>query len=253
MNISRIHAWQGIVLLALCAACLPARAVDVYTHSIGEQVDVVGDGLRGKPHGGKRAYQVELVRALMAEMQLPDAMRVVPFARGMMMTQETKGMAFFNVVRTVKREKQLHWVVPLMTDIDFLFESATAPKPLKRLDQARQRTVCVLRDSVYDHQFTDQGYKFLVRVPVYDTCLKMLKVGRVDLIATSTDNLQEFMKMVGMEPEEVRRTDIVVGKTTGYLVMSKDTPLDEVKRWQDAFERLNQRKAPQKLYEQFYK
>lgn len=253
MNIFPIFALHTAVLLALAAACLPARAVDVYTHSIGEQVDVAGDGLRGKPHGGKRAYQVELVRALMAELQLPDTMKVVPFARGMMMTQEAKGVAFFNVVRTAKREKILHWVVPLMTDIDFLFESASAPKPLKRLDQARQRTVCVLRDSVYDHQFTDQGYKFLVRVPVYDTCLKMLKVGRVDLIATSTDNLHEFMKMVGMEAEEVRRTDIVVGRTTGYLVMSKDTPQDEVKRWQDAFERLSQRKVPQKLYEQFYK
>ena len=52
-----------VTLLALCTACLPARAIDVYTHSVGEQVDVVGNGLRGKPHAGRRAYQVELVRA----------------------------------------------------------------------------------------------------------------------------------------------------------------------------------------------
>ena len=73
------------LLLALLLATLPASAADwqVYTHSLGAQASTVDGSLRGQPHGGKRAFYVELVRALLGELGQPQSIVEVPLARNM--------------------------------------------------------------------------------------------------------------------------------------------------------------------------
>ncbi|MDM4765799.1 transporter substrate-binding domain-containing protein [Pelomonas sp. SE-A7] len=219
------------------------QATSFYTHSVGEQVLSDGDSLRGRPGGGRRAFQVEVVRALMRSLKHPQAIQAVPYARGYKLLQEERGVAFFNVVRTPERENSFRWVGPLQVETDYFFESASQARPVRTTEQARESRVCVLRGSAYDQVLTADGYGRLERANSYESCLRMLKAGRVDLMPVSEASMAELVEAIGIPAVEIRRTAIVAGSTTGYIAFSKDLPEAQLQRWTQAFEAL--RKSPQ--------
>ena len=232
-----------LALLLTLPGFAAAQPISFYTHSTGEQVQVDGDSLRGKVQGGRRAFQVEVVRALMRTMKQPEAMLVVPYARGYKLLQEGRRVAFFNVVRTPERENSFRWVGPLQVETDYFFESAARVQATRSPEQARLGSVCVLRGSAYDQKLSSEGYGSLERTSSYEVCLRMLVAGRVDLMPVSDANMADLLEGIGLNPASVRRTPVVAGTTPGYVAFSKDLGEAEWQRWHQAFEAL--RKSPQ--------
>jgi len=121
------------LLLALLLATLPASAADwqVYTHSLGAQASTVDGSLRGQPHGGKRAFYVELVRALLGELGQPQSIVEVPLARGLKLVQSRNHVVLFNLSRTEEREHLVHWVGPTLHETDYLYELSVRPTGIR--------------------------------------------------------------------------------------------------------------------------
>lgn len=236
-------------ILALLLLTLPgiaaAQALSFYTHSTGEQVQVDGDSLRGRPQSGRRAFQVEVVRSLMRTLKHPQAIQVVPYARGFKLLQDDRRVAFFNVVRTPERESSFRWVGPLQVETDYFFESAARPQGLRSPEQARLASVCVLRGAAYDQKLSAEGYAKLIRTSSYEACVRMLVGGRVELMPVSEGNMLDLLEGIGLNPASVRRSSVVAGTTPGYIAFSKDIGEAEWQRWNQAFEAL--RKSPQWL------
>ncbi|MCV2366932.1 substrate-binding periplasmic protein [Roseateles oligotrophus] len=237
-----------ILAWALLPGLCRAQALQFYTHSIGDQVQVRGEALQGKPHGGKRAFHVEVVRALMADLGYPDAITVVPFARGMKLVQEGSHRALFNVIRTPGRESSFKWVGPLLIDRDWFYESSQSANPLLGIEQARSLAVCVANGTGYEELLARQGFSRFERGVSYETCLRMLKAGRAALMASSEENFRGLLASAGLNAADFRRTPVEAGASPGYIAFSLDTPDAEVQRWSRALEKL--RASP--LWSQLY-
>lgn len=234
---------QALALLLALPGLAAAQSLSFYTHSIGDQVQAEGDSLRGKPSGGRRAFQVEVVRSLMRTLKHPETIQTVPYARGYKLLQEGRRVAFFNVVRTPERESSFRWIGPLQVETDYFFESAARLPAPRSLEQARQAAVCVLRGSAYDQKLSAEGYGSLVRTNSYESCLRMLVARRIDLMPVSDANMADLLEGIGLSPTSVRRTAVVAGTTAGYIAFSNDLSEAEWQRWNQAFEAL--RKSPQ--------
>ena len=134
-----LQAWRGrkklgSLLLSLFVATLTlnnatgAAEIKFLTHSVGAQTFVDTEGeLRGKEHGGRRAFNVELVREMMQVVGHPKNIEVIPFNRGFSIVQTDPGYAIFNVNRTSDRENTVKWVGPLQSTVTYFYENRNFP------------------------------------------------------------------------------------------------------------------------------
>ncbi|MES9887577.1 MAG: hypothetical protein ABW140_12260, partial [Candidatus Sedimenticola sp. 6PFRAG1] len=116
------------------AVTFSAQASDIsfLTHNLQEQAynDEHGE-LRGKPHSGKRSFNLELVREMMMIQGHSQEISEVPFARGLKLVQNRPHHALFNVSRTPAREQTVKWVGPLQVETDYLYELKGSPTGVK--------------------------------------------------------------------------------------------------------------------------
>lgn len=240
-----------IVLLMLLAGAAHAAPWQVYTHSLGEQGVVLEGNLHGREHGGKRAFYLELVHALLAELGSPSPITEVPLARGLKLITEQPHVVLFNLSRTPERESLVHWIGPTLQETDFLYESAHWPTGIRQLEEARHLPVCILNGSSYDEMLVRQGFTELRRNNSYAGCFRMLAAGRVRLAAAADLGLPQVLTEARIAPGEIQVTAVSLGQDRGFIALSKDTSAEEVTRWQAALERLRQNGQFEALYRRY--
>lgn len=248
---------RTIRVIASCAAWYLAGNVQAeeswlfLTHSTSGQVADGAGQLLGLPHAGKRAFFVELVRRLQQELQLHGRIHDVPLIRGWNTLQSQSHVAFFNLSRTITREDQAQWVGPVWQEKDYFYERSAYPTGVETIADARLLPVCVLSGNVHDQILTQLGFSRLTRSFSYEGCLKMLVAGRVELVVSSSLDMSRKLKDAEVSSREVSQLPVVVNSTDGYIALSRDTPEGEVRRWQDALERLRLNGSYLQLYQQF--
>ncbi len=200
----------GWALLATLSLGVAAQPWTVYTHSLSDQAEPVGDSLRGKPHAGKRSYYLELVRAVLRELDYPDRVQEVPLARGLMLLRTTDNVALFNLSRTPQRESTVRWVGPISQEIDYLYENAHASTGIHSLEDARDLPVCVVNGNVHDNILSGMGFTQINRNQSITGCFRMLERGRVRLVASASLGVDQMLKAAQIEPRTVQITPVVV-------------------------------------------
>ena len=213
-----------------------AAEIKFLTHSVGEQTFVDAEGeLRGKEHGGRRAFNVELVREMMQVVGHPKNIEVIPFNRGFSIVQTDPGYAIFNVNRTSDRENTVKWVGPLQSTVTYFYENRNFPVGIKNLEEAKEvESICVLRGNVHHHALERQGFTNIYPANSYASCVRMLVLGRVSL--TPLSNLSSLIGAETPEARAIQKTLVKVMESEGYLVFSKETPDEVIAEWQVALD-----------------
>lgn len=241
------------LLLALLFATLPCYGTDwqVYTHSLGNQASLVGGTLRGHPHGGKRAFYVELTRALLAQLREPAQIVEVPLARGLKLVQSRSGVVLFNLSRTAEREDTVQWVGPTLKETDYLYELQARPTGIRTLQDAAALPVCVLNGSSHDSLLSAHSFGQVQRANSYAGCFRMLAAGRVSLVASADTDLPRKLAEAQISAPDVVPSAVSLGQDEGYIALSLDTPPAEVERWREALAQLLRDGRYQQLQAQY--
>ncbi len=239
-----------IALMIFMGTDLPASEIQFMTHSLKGQVYSDENGeLRGKKHGGRRAFNVELVRHMMIIVGHSGRFIEVPFKRGFRMVQNEKDYALFNVNRTPEREDTVKWVGPLQGSVTHLYELKEAPTGIQTFDDARGvNSICVLNGNVHHRLLERKGFNNLSPNKSYNACARMLLKRRVDL--TPLSNLSSFIK----DPEfsqSIQRTPVKLSEAKGYIVFSMDVPDHVIQKWQKAFDNLKRSGKYEQLVQQY--
>lgn len=239
------------VFLLLLPGAVAAQDWRVLTHSLAGQAEMVDGALRGKPDGGKRAYFVELVRAMLAELGQPARIEEVPLARGLVLLLQHENIALFNVDRTAEREERMAWVGPIWEESDYLYERAAAPTGIHSLADARPLRVCVLNASAHDALLARAGFAHLYRHSTYVGCFQMLALGRVDLVASGAGGLEQKLRAALVESRAIRATPVRLASAKGYIGLSPGSPAAEVARWNGALAALTKSGARRALLQRY--
>jgi polar amino acid transport system substrate-binding protein len=231
----------GLALTALLAptACL-ARDWLIYTHSLDSQAVLVDGQLRGREHAGKRAFYLELVRALLVDMAKPLAIQEVPLARGLAQLQQRDDVVLFNLGKTPERLPLAHWVGPIWEETDWLYENAQHPTGIQSLQDAKDLPVCVLNGSSHDERLAAMAFSQLKRNNAYSTCFSMLAAGRVALVASADSGLAQKLREAGIAADTVHPSAVQLGRDEGFIALSRGMPEPDIARWRDTLHRLKQ-------------
>jgi polar amino acid transport system substrate-binding protein len=242
----------GLALLAWLAPTTGlARDWLIYTHSLDSQAVLIDGQLRGREHAGKRAFYLELVRELLADMAKPLPIQEVPLARGLAQLQQRDDVVLFNLGKTPERLPLAHWVGPIWEETDWLYESTQRPTGIHTLQDARNLPVCVLNGSSHDERLAAMAFSQLKRNNAYSTCFSMLAAGRVALVASADSGLAQKLREAGVAADKVRPSAVQLGRDEGYIALSRGMPEQDIRRWRDALRRLQQDGRFQALHNRY--
>ena len=228
--------------------------IQFVTHNVYGKVFKDDDGkLRGIAHSGQRALQIELILEMMKLVNYKSKqIQIMPFIRGLKTEQSQPNFAFFNISRRPDREGSVKWVGPIQSSVISFYESSKSPTHIKSLaDAKRLNAICVINGNNHDTYLTNLGFKNLARNNNYESCIKMLAFGRVDLISISNLSLQGSLRTSNITNEEVRLTDVTIYKTQGYIAMSTNIPDHIVTKWQQALDLIKTTGKYEKLVEEY--
>ena len=227
------------ILISLTSIAAYGSDLQFITHSSTQQTYYEEGKLRGIPHAGRRAFYVELVREMMAVMNVPLIIQNYPLARGIQDVQTKDNIAFFNITRTPDREDSVKWVIQLLETTSYFYEMKDAPTGIKTLEDAKKvRTIGVVRGGVHEGRLTARGFNNLHPLETYTQVISMLIKGRIDLTASTGDfsSVQEST----LELDKIQNTGVKVYNSVGYLCFSKNVPDNIVAQWQQAYQHIKQ-------------
>jgi len=129
-------------------------------------------------------FAVELVQAVLHEMQLEGEVVFVPWPRLLESGGSRTGMLIMPVPRLAKVESDFTWITPLV-DLDLTFAS-TGPEVNSLAQALELRSILVRGQSVYEYMLRDYGFGNVEPVSSGNIPL-MLATGRADAWFTTTD------------------------------------------------------------------
>jgi polar amino acid transport system substrate-binding protein len=217
-----------------------ASELQFITHNIDGQTYKHESGeLRGKKGGGRRAFNLELVREMMILLNYPVKFRKVPFKRGLLYVQNRDNYVFFNVTRNSDREMTAKWVGPLHSDKSYFYELKSTPSGIQTLDDAKKNNqICVLNGGVHEKILQKNGFENLTSNVSYTSCFQMLALKRVSLTITSISSLSDRLKNAGVAPQDIKQTPVLLTSSEGYLAFSKNISDEVIQQWQKTLDHL---------------
>lgn len=208
--------------------------------------------LRGIQHSGRRSFQIELVREMMAKLDFtPREFQIVPFKRGLrMITNNTETYAFFNAVKSDERIGLMKFVGPLTTDISYMYELKSTQSGIKNTENVKNKSICVLLGSFSAKMAKKVGFGEVTESQ-FDNCFKMLKHGRVNYVSILEFNLLSTLRKGKIDPNLIHNTGVSMFQLEGSLVFSNLVPDNIVEKWQSALNEIKQSGLYEDLKEKY--
>jgi len=230
------------MMLFLFSGVVCATDIRFITHNVEDKfyIDHTGN-IRGKANSGRRAFQIELIREMMAIVGHPSKkIEIFPFKRGLKTVLDSPNTAFFNIIRTPQRENKVKWVGPLLSNKIFLYEASNRPKGIKSLEQAKKvNLICVLNGSNYVQYLMGNGFTNIHLSNSHESCFRMLINGRVSLTVIADSGFLEVLRSTNTQTGAIQPSFELL-KNKSYLAMSKDITNSVIQQWQGALEQLKQ-------------
>lgn len=183
-----------------------------------------------KPEG----ISVDIVAALMARVQQPYSIRLLPWQRAISLAEKQPDTCVFSMSRTPEREVRYRWIGPLVRNDWALFaRQGDLYKPASLEDARPYRIGSYQGDAIVQYL---RERNFIVDVAVSDDRNpSKLLAGHIDLWATGKligQYLLQQKKISGIEPV------LTFNHTDMYLACNKDLPAALVASLNDTLRKL---------------
>lgn len=189
-------------------------------------------------HGELSGYATELVQALLQAAGHQSEIQVMPESRALLTAARRPNVLLFGFSRTMDREQKYHWIMPLLRKRWVIYVHKNNPVKVTSLDDLRNLdSIGVVRGDVREEWLTAQGFTNLHSSASHAQNLARLRSGRLTAIAYEPQGMQYLLKETGHAFDEFRPV-LHFHSSEVWLLMSLQTPVDEVQRWQAAAEQL---------------
>jgi polar amino acid transport system substrate-binding protein len=196
-----------------------------------------------KPHyyqekGIIKGTGYEIAKAVMEQAKVVAEFQVQPWKRVYITGLNKANYMISCLGRTPEREPFFHWVGPVAKSIHYNFYKLKKSKFIvKSHRDILQYRVGVMRGSLTQNFMENMSHEDIHGVSRAEQLIKLLKVGRVDLILEATNVIEHESKTANIDP------DIFEMATVGYelsinMAVGKKTPLSVVQAIQKAYKSL---------------
>ena len=226
-----------ISLFLILNAALPGVAQEtqlrVYAE-LEERANYSADSDKPVPIGP--AY--DLVLAVLAEAGYEADTQVVPWARLVHSLESQADVLGFSMTRTPDRENRFHWI-GLIRPISFKMWALPEREDEfpAALEAARDLRISAVRDDVVEKYLLEKGFTNLVYLSQTSNTLTMLRRNRIDLMPYIESGMPGYLQRKNEAPGTLIPVyDLKEISTGHYIVMSKQSDPELVRRLQDAYQ-----------------
>lgn len=222
-----------IVGCLLCLFTLTAVAADLHLLTDNHRP------LHFQQGGELVGFGVDVVHALAEQTGDHVQMDRIPLLRGLLLASTAPNTAVFSVFRTPEREAHYQWVGPLMEVEIALYAGNGHMQAVHNLEQASARgRIAVPRKWFAYEYLRKQGLGNLYGVETPEQMMRLLLLGRTDLVVSDTLSAATLAREVGLEPSQLRYQMSLMKQET-YIAFSPQTDVRQVARWQQALDEMN--------------
>jgi polar amino acid transport system substrate-binding protein len=203
-------------------------------------------------------FTTEIVETLLEKTEVqPERGKILlwPWKRAYKTALEEEDVLLFTTTRTPEREDLFKWVGPIYPREQWMFTLKKRPDiQIKTLEEAKRYTIVEVEDSANYQFFVKHGFepgKNLLTANTWESKIKMLLAGRVDLASYIPLELAYRLRQVGENYDVVEQLFLVSGEFQYYLAFSLGTPDAIVEQFQRALDAMKQDGTYQKLLEKY--
>ncbi len=208
-------------------------------------LDTLGE-LRGKNHGGRQAFLVELVQFMLADQKLPATIQYWDQS-----IDEDELSVLFGLNRSSLEEAQ--WVGPLLSDSVYFLERKSKNAPIANLDEARKvKSICVVRGTSHALWLEELAFTNIRQESSYNQCWELLMNGEVGLTTISVAILPTIRALESAISDDVLLSNVKLRDNEFYLKFHKNTPLKTINTWQSTLGHLKKSGAHHSLIHHYY-
>ncbi len=186
--------------------------------------------------GKLTGQSTEVVEALLERLEREDPIALMPWAEAYEIATAESNVVLYSTARTKERELQFGWVGPIAAYHHAFYGRADKPRSIRSLEDARAAgRIGVVRDTAR-HEFLQQNrFADLALYSSEEAMFEALAAGNVALVLGSSDSVALAAERAGLGPFSISE-QYPVQEVPLYIAMSRGTPGQELKRWQDALE-----------------
>ncbi|MDD1014939.1 substrate-binding periplasmic protein [Pseudomonas rubra] len=181
-------------------------------------------------------FAVDVVRRLGQATGDDVRLERLPLLRALREAQSDEDTAVFTVLRTPEREASYQWVGPLLEVETALYAAPDSTLAIGDLQQAAGvRHIVVPRKWQAYRDLKAQGLGNLYGVDTPEQMMRLLALGRADLVAVDNLSVATLAQAAGLGP---LRYQMPLRRQGAYIAFSPQTNQQRVLRWQQALERM---------------
>ena len=235
----------AVLWVALAALALPAQSLTIYCEEDPPMQIKNADG-------SLTGMTVELVREIQKRVGNQDPIQMVPWARGLEALESQPNTILFSMGRTAERNPLFQWVGPIAESTFGLYGKADSPLQIKSLDEARKvRAIGVYRDDIRDQYLTRAGFANLDRINDNVANFKKLMMGRVDLYASSSNDIKANAEGAGYRLADVKLCFVFL-RTQIFIALSRRTDPTVAAQWNGALKAMKKDNTFQAIFKKYY-
>ena len=199
-------------------------------------------------NGKITGLSVEVVQAVLKEVNSNDKIRVFPWVRAYNKALKEKDVALFGVTRTPQREKLFHWVGAVNPSYNTCVYGLVDKKfdNVNKIEDLKQYRIGVVRGDIIEKYFFKKGFLNNIHIKSntsHQANMEKLLVGRIDLAAMVDVSASYYIKQKNLIFKETLQKLYCLDELSSegsYMIFSKKTSIDIVRKFRAGLKRIKQ-------------
>lgn len=203
-----------------------------FTEELPGLIEVDGETIKGPV--------IDKVRKILKKANLNENIKAFPWARSYEMAKRNKNYYIFPMAKNAEREKHFKFVGVLFKINTYFYQRNTSDFKITKLEDAKNLSICVVRNDIRDQFLTQQGFENLVRFADQDDSIHALIAKKCD-VTICAENI-EFLwkKNLKEDIKSLVKKSYLVKEISGdrYLSINKETSPEVIQKISEAMKDL---------------
>ena len=205
--------------------------------------------------GEIKGINVDIVKTIFKNLGINYTFNLYPWPRAFNNTLTNENHGLISTTYTKQRADLFKWVGPLASGKGYLYKLKSRKDiQLKKIDDAKNYTVAVVRGGVDQTYFEKLGFevgKNLMLFSYNEEYIKPFLLGKVDLILASSIVLPYLLKELDTDIDLLKPEGEMIYTVGNFLALHKSTPDEMVKKLNKALQKLKDSGEYQKIIDSY--
>lgn len=203
-------------------------------------------------NGVLKGIATDTVKEILLKIKHPEMIEVLPWSRAYSLIQRQDNMVLFSMTRTESREQLFKWVGPVAENNWVFFAKKGSGVKISSMGDAKKvNAIGTYKDDAGELMLKELGFTNIDSVIRDELNVKKLEQDKIQLWISG--DVQGYIKAKEFKLQDSIEPVYNIKSMQLYIAFSKNTPDDEVKKWQAALDELKKDGTYQKIVDKYKK